>query len=58
VLVVAAPYLLGSLADHVGLHVAFTIVPVLIGVCAVLLPAGLRLARRRAPDSTEDSLTY
>jgi len=58
VLVVAAPYLLGSLADHVGLHVAFTIVPVLIGVCAVLLPAGLRLAGRPAPDSTEDSLTY
>jgi MFS family permease len=43
-LVVAAPYLLGSLADHFGLHAAFTIVPVLIGVCAVLLPAGLRLA--------------
>jgi MFS family permease len=58
VLVVAAPYLLGSLADHVGLHVAFTVVPVLIGVCAVLLPAGLRLAGHPAPDSTEDSLTY
>ncbi|HEY7277618.1 MAG TPA: MFS transporter [Trebonia sp.] len=58
VLVVAAPYLLGSLADHVGLHVAFTIVPVLIGICAVLLPAGLRLAGRPAPDTTEDSLTY
>jgi MFS family permease len=57
-LVVAAPYLLGSLADRVGLHAAFAIVPVLIGVCAVLLPAGLRLARRRAPDGTEDSLTY
>lgn len=58
VLVVAAPYLLGSLADHFGLHAAFTIVPVLIGVCAVLLPAGLRLARRRAQDGTEDSLPY
>jgi MFS family permease len=57
-LVVAAPYLLGRLADHLGLHAAFAIVPVLIGVCAVLLPAGLRLARRPAPDSTEDSLTY
>jgi MFS family permease len=57
-LVVAAPYLLGSLADHFGLHAAFTIVPVLVGVCAVLLPAGLRLARRPAPDGAEDSLPY
>ncbi|HKO83532.1 MAG TPA: hypothetical protein VJ140_03010 [Actinomycetota bacterium] len=42
---ISAPFLLGSLADHVGLHVAFTIEPVLIGACAVLLIAGLRLAR-------------
>jgi MFS family permease len=54
--VVAAPYLLGSLADHLGLRAAFTVVPVLIGVCAVLLPAGLRLARRPARDGAEDSL--
>jgi MFS family permease len=44
----ASPYLLGSLADHLGLHAAFTIEPVLIGVCALLLLAGLRLARRPA----------
>ena len=43
VLVIAAPYLLGSLADHLGLRAAFTIEPVLIGACALLLLAGLRL---------------
>ena len=43
VLVIAAPYLLGSLADHLGLHVAFAIEPALIGACALLLLAGLRL---------------
>jgi MFS family permease len=46
VLVIAAPYLLGSLADHLGLHAAFTIEPVLIGACALLLLTGLRLGRR------------
>jgi MFS family permease len=45
VLVIAAPYLLGSLADHFGLHAAFNIEPVLIGAAALLLLAGLRLAR-------------
>ena len=45
-LVVAAPYLLGSLADHVGLRAAFTIEPVLIGISALLLLAGLKAARR------------
>jgi MFS family permease len=45
ILVIAAPYLLGSLADHLGLHAAFTIEPVLIGAAALLLLAGLRLAR-------------
>jgi MFS family permease len=44
ILVIAAPYLLGSLADHFGLHAAFTIEPVLIGAAALLLIAGLRLA--------------
>lgn len=45
VLVITAPYLLGSLADHLGLHAAFTVEPVLIGACALLLVAGLRLGR-------------
>jgi predicted MFS family arabinose efflux permease len=45
-LVTAAPYLLGGLADHVGLTAAFAIEPVLIGVSALLLVAGLRAARR------------
>jgi hypothetical protein len=43
----ASPYLLGSLVDQVGLHAAFTIEPVLIGVCALLLLAGLPPARRQ-----------
>jgi len=43
VLVVAAPYLLGSLADQLGLHAAFTMEPVLIAACALLLVAGLRV---------------
>jgi cyanate permease len=43
ILVIAAPYLLGSLADHLGLHAAFTVEPVLIGAAALLLLAGLRL---------------
>jgi len=47
-IVVAAPYLLGSLADHLGLRAAFTVEPVLIAACALLLLAGLRLARRPA----------
>jgi MFS family permease len=45
VLVIAAPYLLGSLADQVGLRPAFTIEPVLIGLAALLLVAALRLSR-------------
>jgi fucose permease len=45
----ASPYLLGSLADQLGLHAAFAIEPVLIGVCALLLLAGLRLAQRPRP---------
>jgi MFS family permease len=46
VLVIAAPFLLGSLADHIGLHPAFGIDLVLIGACVLLLLAGLRFARR------------
>jgi MFS family permease len=49
--VIAAPYLLGSLADHVGLHAAFTIEPVLIGLATLLLLAGLGL--RRIPRNRE-----
>jgi MFS family permease len=48
VIVIVAPYLLGSLADHLGLRAAFTVEPVLIGASALLLLAGLRLARRPA----------
>jgi hypothetical protein len=43
--VIAAPYLLGTLADHLGLHAAFTVEPVLIGAAALLLLAGLRLSQ-------------
>lgn len=45
VLVVAAPYLLGTLADHIGLRAAFTIEPVLIVASALLLVIGLRASR-------------
>ena len=43
--VIVAPYLLGSLADGLGLRAAFTIEPVLIAACAFLLVAGLRPGR-------------
>ena len=46
ILVVAAPYLLGTLADHFGLHAAFTIEPVLIAAAALLLLTGLRRSPR------------
>ena len=48
VIVIVAPYLLGTLADHLGLRAAFTVEPALIGACALLLLAGLRLTRRPA----------
>jgi MFS family permease len=41
-LVITAPYLLGTLADQLGLTTAFTIEPVLIGLCLLLLLTGLR----------------
>jgi predicted MFS family arabinose efflux permease len=44
-LVVGSPYLLGNLADRLGLHTAFAVEPALVGACAVLLLAGLRAAR-------------
>jgi MFS family permease len=45
VFVVVAPYLLGSLADELGLRAAFSVEPVLIGASSLLLVAGLRLGR-------------
>jgi MFS family permease len=47
-LVIVAPYLLGSLADHLGLRAAFIIEPVLIVISALLLLTGLKAARRAA----------
>jgi MFS family permease len=47
IFVIVAPYLLGSLADQLGLHAAFSIELVLIGLAALLLLAGLRLGRAR-----------
>ncbi len=51
VFVIVSPYLLGSLADHLGLHAAFTVEPVLIGACALLLVAALRVGQP-APAAT------
>jgi len=45
-LVLTAPFLLGSLADRLGLHTAFAVDLALIGASAVLLAAGLRATRR------------
>ena len=42
-LVITAPFLLGSLADHIGLHAAFATDLVFIGACTLLLLAALRL---------------
>jgi MFS family permease len=47
IFVIVAPYLLGSLADQLGLHAAFSVELVLIGLAALLLLAGLRLGRAR-----------
>jgi MFS family permease len=48
-LVITAPLLLGSLADHLGLRAAFATELVLIGMSALLLLAGLTAARRPEP---------
>jgi fucose permease len=40
-----SPYLLGILADQRGLTTAFTLVPVLLGLCVLLLFSGLRAHR-------------
>jgi MFS family permease len=42
-LVIAAPFLLGVLADHVGLFAAFGVVPILVVLSGMLLYAGLRI---------------
>jgi predicted MFS family arabinose efflux permease len=42
----ASPVLLGSLADRHGLTAAFALEPALIGICVLLLWAGLRARRR------------
>jgi MFS family permease len=47
-LVIGAPFLLGSLADPLGLTAAFAIEPVLICLCLLLLVAGLRAGRETA----------
>ena len=48
VVAAVSPYVLGTLADRHGLATAFALEPALIGVCLLLLWAGLR-ARRREP---------
>jgi MFS family permease len=47
-LVITAPYLLGSLADPLGLTAAFAVEPVLLVLCLVLLLVALR--QRRTAD--------
>lgn len=54
-LVIAAPALLGGLADQLGLHTAFAIDLALIGAAAALLVAGLRAARGPVHRDGEDS---
>ena len=46
--VTTAPYVLGSLADHVGVRAAFTVEAALVATCAALLLAGLTTGRRTA----------
>ena len=51
IVVFVSPLLLGALGDHVGLHAAFTMVPVLIAACAVLLLAGRAAGGRAAANA-------
>ena len=44
-----APFLLGALADHVGSHNAFVLVPVLIAIGAAAAALGLRSVHRNLP---------
>ena len=46
VIAATAPFLLGSLADRHGLAAALALEPVLIGICLLVLWAGLRANRR------------
>ncbi|MBW9216198.1 MFS transporter [Mumia sp. zg.B53] len=46
--VITAPYLLGTVADRFGLTTAFAIEPVLIAACLALLLAGLRAGSHAA----------
>jgi MFS family permease len=48
VVAAVSPYLLGSLADQHGLAAAFTLEPVLIGICFLVLWGGLRARRTEA----------
>ncbi|GIF45344.1 MFS transporter [Actinoplanes xinjiangensis] len=49
VLVAAFPFLLGGLADHYGLTTGFALEPALIGLCFLLLWAGVRARRNAVP---------
>jgi cyanate permease len=44
--VTTAPYLLGSLADQVGVRAAFGVEAALVAACATLLFTGLAIGRR------------
>lgn len=48
--VIVAPYALGSLADHIGLTTAFATEPFLLVICGGLLVAGARVGRRAITD--------
>lgn len=47
----SAPFLLGSLADQLGLHTAFALAPLLIATCVPLLLTGLKANRQTATRS-------
>jgi predicted MFS family arabinose efflux permease len=47
--VITAPFLLGGLADRIGLPAAFGVVPFLIALSALLLLAGQAASKRRRP---------
>ena len=47
-----APLLLGALADHIGTHSAFGIVPVILAAALIALAAGHRSQKRRRPVET------
>ncbi|WP_260428362.1 MFS transporter [Micromonospora globispora] len=49
VLVLAAPFLLGSLADHIGMTAGFAIAPLLTALSGLLLHAALRRERLPLP---------